>query len=231
MTGTDAFFSDAYCQLEERIRHACERSGRARETVRVIAVSKTIPTAAIEEAYQAGCRFFGESRVQEFLEKKPLLPSDIQWHFIGHLQTNKAKKIVGEANLIHSLDSVHLAATLSVEGEKRNADVPVLIQVNTSEEGTKGGFLAKDLEEACDEMQKLPRLQFRGLMTIGPLTEAKDAQRKSFRLLREHRDRLKGRFGDGFQELSMGMTQDFEIAIEEGATMLRIGTLLFGERK
>jgi pyridoxal phosphate enzyme (YggS family) len=224
-------FAERWDQLRETVDRTLSVCGRSFAEVRIVAVSKTVSAGILRGAHQAGCRDFGESRVQEFLEKKPLLPGDIRWHFVGHLQTNKARRVAGEAALIHSLDSRNLAEALNRIGEQRGLRLPVLLQINTSGEPTKGGFGPKGLEEDLDKMQKLPCLEFQGLMTIGPLTEDKEIVRASFRRLRELKDGISGRFPkEGFKELSMGMSHDYEIALEEGATILRIGTLLFGER-
>jgi PLP dependent protein len=223
--------------IRERIAAAAVRSGRAAESVRMIAVTKTVEPEKILEAYSAGLRIFGENRVQELEVKEPLLPRDIEWHLIGHLQTNKVKKIVGQCAMIQSVDSVRLAEAIQGEAEKRNCVVQVLLEINTSGEASKFGLEPAEALGVLDSVQSLARLDFRGLMTIGPLvdwgTEAGEtAARKSFEALRSLRERLAVRFEKGkFSELSMGMSQDFEIAIEEGSTMIRIGTLLFGERK
>jgi len=198
----------------------------------ILPVTKTVPLGAIREVYKAGERVFGESRVQELLEKKPQLPSDIQWHFIGNLQTNKAKFIVGEADLIHSLGSIRLGEALEQEAERRGERVSCLVQVNVSQDPAKGGFKPDEVEASLDLLQKFRQLDLKGLMTIGPLTQDETAVRNSFRGLRELREKLENRFPTGsFKELSMGMSGDFEIAIEEGATIIRIGSLLFGDRK
>lgn len=221
----------AYSQICERVQKALKRSGRSQDSVRILPVTKTISPQIIQEAYQAGERAFGESRVQELLEKKPQLPLDIQWHFIGNLQTNKAKFIVGEVDLIHSLGSIRLGEALQQEAEKRGERVSCLVQVNVSQDPAKRGFQPDEVEASLDGLQQFRQLDLKGLMTIGPLTEDVTAVRDSFRGLRELREKVKNRFPAGsFRELSMGMSGDFEIAIEEGATIIRIGTLLFGKR-
>jgi len=224
-------FRDAFLKLKEQVETACDLSGRPVGSVMVLPVTKTIPVVTIREAHQDGFRNFGESRVQELFEKKSQLPADIHWHFIGHLQTNKVKKLMGEVALIHSLDSLRLAACISSEAQKKNWEAPVLLEVNTSGESSKSGFEPGELERVLDNLQKLPRIRFKGLMTIGPLTEDRSARRRAFADLRKLKERLVNRFQKNiFTELSMGMSQDFADAIEEGATIIRIGTLLFGER-
>ena len=195
-------------------------------------VTKFVPVERIGEAYEAGIRDFGESRVQEFISKKPLLPQDIHWHFIGHLQTNKVKALleVGASGraplLLHSLDRLELAEEIQKQAEKLGFEVESLLQVNVSREATKSGFTSEEVESALEKMKAFERIRIRGFMTIGPLTEDHEALGKNFRELREIRDRF---LGGG--ELSMGMSSDFERAIEEGATIVRIGAAVFGERK
>jgi hypothetical protein len=225
-------YADTFFQLKSQIDEILKRTGREKDSVTILPVSKTVPVEKIREAYQAGMKRFAESRVQELLEKRSVLPSDIEWDFIGHLQTNKAKQIGGEVGLIHSLDSLRLAECLNEIGQKKNCRIPVLIEVNTSQETSKFGFSPENLEAALEDLQRLSNLEFRGLMTLGPLTEDRDRSRRSFALLRQIKERIQNRFDKMiFKELSMGMSQDFEPAIEEGATLLRIGTLLFGERE
>lgn len=195
-------------------------------------MTKTVPVEAIREAFELGCRDFGENRVQELLQKKPGLPAEIRWHFQGRLQTNKVKALVGETALLHSLDRMELAEEIQKQAEKRNITVETLLQVNASGEATKAGFAPEAAEQAVAELEKYPRIRLRGLMTIGPLTEDEARVRKSFERLRRLREELSGKFSvEGLQELSMGMSSDYEWAIEEGATILRIGTAVFGERE
>lgn len=228
-------FQEALRDIQSRVDAALSRSARQAEAVRIMAVTKTVPPEKIMEAYQAGHRLFGENRVQELEKKKNELPDDIEWHFIGHLQTNKVKKIVGEAAMIQSIDSARLALAVSQEAKKKGCIVPVLLEINTSGETSKFGFNPENFEAELDKIQALPGLDFRGLMTIGPwVDEVKgDSEcRTAFEVLRELKDKVEGRFENGkFRELSMGMSHDFEIAIEEGSTMIRIGTYLFGERQ
>lgn len=219
-------------EVRERIAEACRRSGRKSDEITIVLVSKEVEAHRIREAYELGVRDFGENRVQEFLAKRDELPTDIRWHMIGHLQTNKVKSILGKTVLIHSLDRVDLARAIQKEAEKRNICVEVLAEVNTSGESTKYGFHPDSVESAVEEIvSSCPRLIFRGLMTIGPNTQDQEKIRKSFRMLSNLRDLFKERFPKfDWQYLSMGMSSDFEIAVEEGANLLRIGTAVFGPR-
>ena len=226
-----------YQQIVERVKCMAEKSGRSFDKIEILAVSKTKSVADIKALYDLGHRLFGESRPQELEGKIPELPSDIQWHMVGHLQTNKVKKVVGQVSLIHSVDSLRLAAALNQESQKQDLETSCLIQVNTSGEASKFGFNSKDLERSLDEMQGLSNLKFCGLMTIGPAFEGPEDTvgmsrcRKAFSELSRLREKVAGRFPtDGFKTLSMGMSHDFEIAIEEGANLVRIGTALFGKR-
>ena len=231
MVKSSADLAKCFGGLQERVSLALSRANRPKGSVKILAVTKTVSAKTILDAYALGHRQFGENRVQELIVKRKELPSDIEWHFIGHLQTNKVKQVVGEVALIHSLDSIHLAQALRQEGDKRGVEVPVLIQVNTSRESTQYGFSPEECEQAFDELQKIPHLSFRGLMTIAPLSEDESKVRGAFKLLRELKEKYSNRFdSEAFKELSMGMTHDFEWAIEEGATIIRVGTLLFGKR-
>jgi len=205
-------------------------------------VTKNVPPEKIEEAFRAGERNFAENRVQEFLGKKSRLPSEIRWHFVGHLQTNKVKALLGEVVLLHSLDRIELACEIQKQAERRNLRVDTLLQVNTTAEARKSGFAPEKMEEALREIQGFSRIQIRGLMTLGPTPPPDEPQgvrppneseiRTSFRNLRFLRNTLKERFPDAdLRHLSMGMSADFEIAVEEGATVLRIGSAVFGERQ
>ncbi len=217
--------------IEERITKACERSGRKREDVTLIAVSKTFPAEIVKQAYDAGLRIFGENRPQELRDKSQVLPQDIQWHFIGHLQTNKIKYVLPVARLIHSVDSLHLAQALSEFAGKKNLTVPILLEVNTSGEQTKFGFKPDEVLRAFEHIDRLPNLQLHGLMTIGPLTDDVQRIRQSFRQLRALQNDLRKQWGEQKTAiLSMGMSGDFEIAIEEGSTHIRVGTAIFGKR-
>ena len=210
-------------EVMQRIAQVCERRGRSPEEITLVAVTKGVTVSAIREAFSLGVRFFGENRVQEargkVAELVDLTP-DITWHMLGHLQSNKAKLAPQLFSLVHSVDSVKLAQILSHYAE---GGLPVLLQVNTSGEATRSGFTPQEVFTAAQEIGKLPHLEVKGLMTIAPLAGAEEV-RQSFRKLRQLKNTL------GLEHLSMGMTDDFEIAIEEGATILRIGRAIFGER-
>ena len=219
-------------RIEERIRAACERSARPREDVTLVAVSKTKPAEDIRLFYGLGLREFGENRPQELRDKEPVLPDDIRWHMIGHLQRNKVKYVVGRAELIHSVDSLEIAQAVSDEAVKQGLIVPVLAEVNVAEEETKFGVRASDCEAFIRQIATLPGITIRGLMTIAPFVDDAEENRPVFRKLRQLSVDIGGQNIDNVSMyvLSMGMTNDFEVAIEEGATMVRIGTALFGER-
>lgn len=218
--------------VEQKIKEACIRSGRKREEVTLIAVSKTKPVEMLQEVYDAGAREFGENKPQELKEKYPQLPSDIKWHMIGHLQTNKIKYVIDRACLIHSIDSFHLAEAVSREAAKRNIVMPVLIEVNVAKEDTKFGVMPEETEELIRQISRLPGIQVKGLMTIAPFTEYAEENRCYFAGLRKLFVDIKAKNIDNVDmcDLSMGMTGDYEIAIEEGATMVRVGTGIFGTR-
>jgi hypothetical protein len=210
--------------LQQRIATACERAGRSPLEVTLIAVSKTVQASAIEAAFNAGIRDFGESRVQEAkpkIEQLQHLKPHITWHMVGHLQTNKAKTAADIFDIIHSVDSLNLAETLNNCSPKR---LPILIQVNVSAEATKGGFMLSEVQETVKQIGELSNLEVQGLMTIAPWVENAEEVRPVFRQLRQLRDAL------GLKHLSMGMSDDFEVAIEEGATLVRIGRAIFGVR-
>ena len=218
-----------YEQVKERIARAAGRSGRDPDAITLVAVTKTVTTSAVREAYEAGIRNIGENRVQELLRKQSELTDlPVRWHFIGHLQTNKVRQVLPIASMIHSVDSPRLARRIHDLAADRG-EVDVLLQVNTSSEETKYGVAPSDLPELIASMRGLDRLRIQGLMTLGPLTEDEDAIRSSFRMLRECLSLLRETVPDA-AVLSMGMTNDYEIAIEEGATHVRIGTALFGPR-
>jgi pyridoxal phosphate enzyme (YggS family) len=210
--------------LQQRIARACEKAGRSPDEVTLVAVTKTVDAAAIEAAFNAGVRDFGESRVQEAkpkIEQLHKLKPGIAWHMVGHLQTNKAKTAADIFDIIHSVDSFKLAGTLNDCSQKK---LPILIQVNVSAEATKGGFTLSEVNEAVRQIGRLPNLEIQGLMTIAPWVDNAEEVRPIFRQMRQMRDAL------GLKHLSMGMSDDFEVAIEEGATLVRIGRAIFGER-
>lgn len=215
------------------MEEACRLSGRSPEEVSLIAVSKTKPVPMLQEAYDAGCRDFGENKVQEIMDKIDKLPSDIRWHMIGHLQTNKVKYIVGKVFLIHSVDSLHLAEAISKEAVKQNAMVNILIEVNVAKEDTKYGAMAEDAVSLVEKIALLPGICVKGLMTIAPYVENPQENRQYFVKLRQLAVDIKSKNIDNVHMdiLSMGMTGDYMVAIEEGATYVRVGTGIFGERQ
>ena len=219
-------------EVERRVCAACERAGRPREEVTLIAVSKTKPVSMIEELLPGGTRDFGENKVQELCEKYEQLPKEIRWHLIGHLQRNKVKYVVDKACLIHSVDSLRLAETISEEAVKRQLTVPVLIEVNVAGEESKFGVSPEETEELIREIAKLPGMAVKGLMTIAPFVENPEENRVHFANLKKLCVDIKMKNIDNvsMNVLSMGMTGDYEVAIEEGATMIRVGTGIFGER-
>jgi hypothetical protein len=226
---------DSISTIYKRISHAAMRAGRNPEEVKLIAVTKTVTVHQIKEAIDAGLRTFGENRVQEARAKfeelsgGSIMPS-VLWHLIGHLQKNKAKYAVRLFDLIHSLDSIELAEELNSQAEKITKVQEVLVEVKLSPEETKHGIAKAELPELLKMVQTMRHLRLRGLMTIPPFFEHPEEARPYFRKLRELRDKA-GAAGYHLPELSMGMSNDFEVAIEEGATMVRIGTAIFGERK
>lgn len=219
-------------EVEKHICEACARAGRSRDEVTLIAVSKTKPVSMIEELLPGGTRDFGENKVQELVDKYEVLPKDIHWHLIGHLQRNKVKYVVDKACLIHSVDSMRLAETISEEGVKKGVTVPVLIEVNVAGEESKFGVTLEETEGLVREIAKLPSIQIKGLMTIAPYVEDPEENRVHFSRLKQLSVDIKNKNIDNvsMDVLSMGMTDDYQVAIEEGATMVRVGTGIFGER-
>lgn len=222
-----------YREVEKNIQEACRRAGRKREEVTLIAVSKTKPAEAIEEIYALGQREFGENKVQELTAKYEVLPKDIKWHLIGHLQSNKVKYIIDKAEMIHSVDSVKLAEVISKEAVKKNVTAKVLIEVNVAQEESKFGVSLEETLPLVEEIAKLPAIQICGLMTIAPFVENPEENRAVFRNLRELSVDINAKKIDNvtMSVLSMGMTNDYMVAIEEGATMVRVGTAIFGMRQ
>ena len=219
-------------EVEKHICEACARAGRSRDEVTLIAVSKTKPVSMIEELLPGGTRDFGENKVQELVDKYEVLPKDFHWHLIGHLQRNKVKYVVDKACLIHSVDSLRLAETISEEGVKKGVTVPVLIEVNVAGEESKFGVTLEETEGLVREIAKLPSIQIKGLMTIAPYVEDPEENRVHFSRLKQLSVDIKNKNIDNvsMDVLSMGMTGDYQVAIEEGATMVRVGTGIFGER-
>lgn len=218
--------------VRSRMAEACEKSGRAAEDVRLIAVSKTKPVSALQEAYECGCRDFGENKVQELVEKYEALPKDIRWHMIGHLQRNKVKYIVDKVYLIHSVDSLRLAQEIEKEAAKIEKTVNILIEVNVAAEESKFGVAAEEALALAEEIAKMPHIRVKGLMTIAPYVEDAEENRQYFEKLKKiYVDIIHKNIDNVFmEELSMGMTGDYEVAISEGATCIRVGTGIFGER-
>lgn len=221
-----------FAEIDARVASACQRAGRNREDVTLIAVSKTKPIEMLAEAYGAGARDFGENKVQEILAKHPELPEDIRWHMIGHLQTNKVRQVVGKTCLIHSVDSLRLAQEISKESGKHNLVTDILLEINVAEEDSKFGFSLEEAEAALLEISKLPNIRVCGFMTIAPFVDEPEDNRPVFQKLYELFVDMKCKNIDNVNMniLSMGMTGDFEVAIEEGATMVRVGTGIFGAR-
>lgn len=225
-----------YREIEKRVAAACERAGRSRSEVTIVAVSKTKPDEMVEELAKAGVRDFGENKPQELMRKHDGIlaaaAEPLRWHMIGNLQTNKVKMVVGRACLIHSVPSLHTAEAVSKEAFKKGITVPVLVEINIADEETKHGADAAETESLVREIAALPNLSVMGLMAIAPPVEDPEENRSYFRSLRQMRDRLCAEKIENapMTELSMGMTGDFEVAIEEGATIVRVGTAIFGAR-
>ncbi|PYK22764.1 MAG: YggS family pyridoxal phosphate-dependent enzyme [Verrucomicrobia bacterium] len=217
-------------RVREQIARAAAKSGRTTDDVELVAITKTHPADKVREAIETGQTLFGESRVQEARAKIPELPSNLRWHFVGHLQKNKIRHALPLFEMIHSVDSLALAQDMNRVAEEEGMHPRVLLQVNVAGEGSKFGFSPDKLRHQMEELLALPRLSILGLMTIPPLAEEAEASRKYFVQLRELRDRVQTDFRVDLAQLSMGMTQDYAIAIEEGATLVRVGTAIFGER-
>ncbi len=219
-------------KVEENIQAACDRSGRNRDEVTLIAVSKTKPVEMLQEIYDENIRDFGENKVQELCDKIEKMPSDIKWHMIGHLQRNKVKYIVGKVALIHSVDSYRLAEEISVQAKKHNTTVPILVEVNIAHEESKFGISEEDAILLVKEISELENIRIMGLMTIAPYVENPEDNRMYFRKIKELSVDINSKNIDNvsMEIISMGMTGDYEVAIEEGATMVRVGTGIFGAR-
>ena len=217
-------------RVREQIADAAVKSGRSTNEIELVAITKTHPAEKVREAIEAGQTLFGESRVQEARLKIPELPSAMRWHFVGHLQKNKIRQALPLFETIHSVDSLALAEDMNRIAEEEGMHPRILLEVNVAGEGSKFGFTPDKLCKQMEELLALPRLSIVGLMTIPPIAEQAEASRKYFVELRELRDRLQAEFRVDLAQLSMGMTQDFPVAIEEGATLVRVGTAIFGER-
>ena len=219
-------------KVEANVEAACKKVGRAREDVTLIAVSKTKSVEMLSTIYDQGIRDFGENKVQEMCDKIEQLPSDIRWHMIGHLQTNKVKSIVGKTALIHSVDSFHLAKEIEKQASKKNVCVDILVEVNIAEEESKFGIHKEETYELVRQISELPHVHIRGLMTIAPYVEDAEDNRMYFRGIHQLSVDIANQNIDNVDMdiLSMGMTGDYMVAIEEGATMVRVGTGIFGAR-
>lgn len=219
-------------EVEKRICAACERAGRDRSEVTLIAVSKTKPIEMIEEAVNAGITIFGENKVQELVQKHDEMQDGLEWHMIGHLQTNKVKMLPGRTKMIHSVDSIHLAEEIDKQYKKAGEIAHVLIEVNMAGEESKFGLAPQDVESFLDEITKFANIFVHGLMTIAPFVEDANENRKIFTDLKKLLIDMRRKNNDNIdmRELSMGMTGDYEVAIEEGATFVRVGTGIFGAR-
>lgn len=217
-------------RVREQIANAAHKSGRLPNDIDLVAITKTHPAEKVREAIEAGQKLFGESKVQEARAKIPELPSNICWHFVGHLQKNKIRHALPLFELLHSVDSLGLAQDINRIAEEEGSHPRVLIEVNVAGEGSKFGFSLEKLFSEMESLLALPRLSILGLMCIPPIAEEAEASRKYFVALRELRDRLQSQFHVDLAQLSMGMTQDYAVAVEEGATLVRVGRAIFGER-
>ncbi len=219
-------------EVEQKITEACKKANRLREDITLIAVSKTKPISMLQEVYDLGIRDFGENKVQELTDKVPELPEDIRWHMIGHLQRNKVKQVIDKAVLIHSVDSIRLAETIEAEAAKKDIIVHILLEVNVAEEDSKFGLKVDEVLPAIEQIATMPHIRIEGLMTIAPFVENPEENRTVFaRLQKLSVDIAKKNIDNvSVNILSMGMTNDYQVAIEEGATMIRVGTGIFGER-
>ncbi|MEE1304555.1 MAG: YggS family pyridoxal phosphate-dependent enzyme [Agathobacter sp.] len=223
---------DNLVEVEKRILEACHKAGRSRDEVTLIAVSKTKPVEMLQEIYDANIRDFGENKVQEMCDKMEVLPHDIKWHMIGHLQTNKVKYIVGRTELIHSVDSIRLAREIQKQAVKKDVIVPILVEVNIAQEESKFGISKEETISLVKEIALLDHVAIKGLMTIAPFVEDPEDNRGYFKAIKELSVDINNQNIDNvtMDILSMGMTGDYTVAIEEGATMVRVGTGIFGER-
>ena len=221
-----------YKEVLSIVQKTAENSNREIDDVTLIAVSKTKPVDLLKQAYDAGARDFGENKVQEITAKYDKLPSDIRWHMIGHLQTNKVKYIADKVYMIHSVDSEKLAATISKEAVKAGRVIPILIEVNVAKEDTKFGIMPEDAEDFIRSIHSLPGIAIKGLMTIAPFVSNGEENREHFQALKQLSVDIMQKNIDNVSMdfLSMGMSGDYETAIEEGANLVRVGTRIFGER-
>lgn len=219
-------------QVQKNINESCNKINRDPNEVTLIAVSKTKPVEMLKEAYDAGARVFGENKVQEIVDKYDQMPSDVKWHMIGHLQRNKVKYIVDKVDMIHSVDSYRLAQTIETEAAKKNVAVSVLLEVNVAEEESKFGLKMDEVLPLVQQISELPHVQVKGLMTIAPFVSNPEDNREIFRKLKKLSVDIEAKNINNttMSVLSMGMTGDYMVAVQEGATMVRVGTGIFGER-
>lgn len=219
-------------QVNANIEKACAAVGRAPSEITLVAVSKTKPVSMLQEAYDAGARVFGENKVQEIMDKYDQLPSDIQWHMIGHLQRNKVKYIIDKVAMIHSVDSLRLAQTIEQEAAKKELVMPILLEVNVAEEDTKFGLKVEEVLPLLEQISSFSHIQVKGLMTIAPFVENPEENREVFRTLKKLSVDISAKSINNvtMSVLSMGMTGDYQVAVQEGSTMVRVGTGIFGER-
>lgn len=224
--------SDNLKQVKENIIEACNRAGRNPDDVKLIAVSKTKPVEMLKEVYDTGMRDFGENYVQELIDKIEVMPDDINWNMIGHLQRNKVKYIVGKVSMIHSVDSLRLAEEINKESVKKNVITDILVEVNVAKEENKFGISTDEALEFIKEISVLPAIRVRGFMTSAPFVDDPEENRCYFRQLRQLLVDINEKNIDNISMdvLSMGMTNDYTVAVEEGATMVRVGTAIFGKR-
>lgn len=223
---------EQYEEVKERVRQSCLDASRNPDEVTLIAVSKTKPVELLQEVYDCGCRHFGENKVQELVDKYEVLPKDIKWHMIGHLQRNKVKYLIGKTFLIHSVDSLRLAEEISKEAVKKSTEVDILIEVNVAMEESKFGTTLEDAVSLTEQIAKLPNIHVKGYMTIAPFVQNPEENREYFKKLKQLSVDIMRKSIDNvsIEYLSMGMTNDYEVAISEGATFVRVGTGIFGER-
>lgn len=219
-------------EVQTHLEEACRSAGRDEKEVVLIAVSKTKPVEMLQEIYDAGVRDFGENKVQELVDKYEVMPKDIRWHLIGHLQTNKVKYIVDKVYMIHGVDSLKLAKEISKEALKHHTTVRILVQVNIAKEATKYGVYEEDALQLIEDISKLEGISVKGLMTIAPYVENPEENRLYFQKMKQLSVDIIHKNIDnvGMDCISMGMTGDYMVAIEEGATYIRVGTAIFGER-
>ena len=224
--------AENYRQVLNNIQDACQAVGRDPKEVTLVAVGKTKPVEMLQQVYDAGARVFGENKVQEIMDKYDHLPGDIRWHMIGHLQRNKVKYIVDKVDMIHSVDSYRLAQTIETEAAKKNVTVSVLLEVNVAEEESKFGLKMDEVLPLVQQISELPHVQVKGLMTIAPFVSNPEDNREIFRKLKKLSVDIEAKNINNttMSVLSMGMTGDYMVAVQEGATMVRVGTGIFGER-